>query len=236
MRLPDFKNELLHLKKGFHFVGGCDEAGLGPLAGPVVAAACVLDPLSIGTRRSKNSWYARVRDSKTISERERQILLTEILKHTIAWGVGIVSEKYIDKHNIRRAGLLAMRRAVRNMRRKLTKGKSARLLVFVDGNLKIPDLGTGVEQKCVIKGDAKILSVSAASIIAKVHRDNIMHKLHKKFPGYNFGKHKGYGTRAHLAAIKKLGPSPIHRKTFLKKITSKTRAVGRTRIAPKRNI
>lgn len=191
---------------------GCDEAGRGPVAGPVVAAACILDPKSIGKTRSKNKWYARIRDSKTIPEAEREILAKKILENSVAYGVGIVSEKEIDKLNIHHASLLAMRRAVSKIISKTSR--LGGLFVLIDGKFKIPDLQ--ISQQAIINGDALSLSISAASIIAKTHRDAIMRELDKKFPRYGFAKHKGYKTKEHQKALRKWGPSPVHRKTFIK--------------------
>lgn len=221
MRFPSFKSELECFKKGYELVIGCDEAGRGPVAGPVVAAACVLNPESIGRYRSKNKWYVRVRDSKMINGEEREILEKEILEHCRAYGVGIVSEKDIDKINIHNASLLAMRRAVQELLGKI-KNKSQRIFLFLDGRFPLPDKGGWegfkLEQKNVIDGDAKILSISAASIIAKVHRDAIMKRLDGKFPSYGFARHKGYNTREHQRALSKFGPAKVHRKSFLRGI------------------
>ena len=219
MQFPDFKSEVKCFEEGYDFVIGCDEAGRGPVAGPVVAAACVLDKNSIGKNRSKNKWYYRVRDSKTTNHEERKILLPEILEHTLAYGVGEVSHEEIDKINIHQASLLAMRRAVENLLLNLEPSNS-NLFLFVDGRFLLPDKGGWegfhLEQRSVIDGDAKILSISAASIIAKVHRDTIMERLDGKFPGYGFARHKGYNTKEHQKALKKLGTSEVHRKSFLK--------------------
>src|SRR3989344_3906305 len=212
MQFPDFKNEIKCFAEGYTLVVGCDEAGRGPVAGPVVAAACVLDKNSIGKNRTKNKWYARVRDSKLITEAERNILEKEIKSHVLAWGVGEVSHKEVDKINIHNASLLAMRRAVENLLQK-AKSVKQKAFLFVDGRFKIPELT--IEQKSVIDGDAKILSISAASIIAKVYRDNIMERLDGEFPGYGFAKHKGYGTKEHQRALSKFGPTIVHRKSFL---------------------
>ncbi len=216
MRFPNFKKELEHLEQGYDFVAGCDEVGVSPLAGPVVAAACLLDPTSIGKYRSKSKWYYRIRDSKTTNEREREILLAEILKHTVAYGVGEVSEEEIDKLNIHHASREAMRRAVSELLEKVSKFSSptSKILIFIDGRFEIPNIKA--HQKTLVAGDSEILSISAASIIAKVHRDKIMKELDKKYPKYGFARHKGYGTREHHQAIKDLGITPFHRKSFCK--------------------
>ena len=213
MKFPHYRCERKCLERGYTFVIGCDEAGRGPLAGPVVAAACVLDPKTIGKRRSKNKWYARVRDSKTIPELEREILCAKILENTLAHGIGVVSEREIDKLNIHNASLLAMQRAVTELVKRLNL-KSKKLFLFLDGRFEIPEVK--LEQRAIIGGDAKVLSISAASILAKVHRDNMMRELDGRFPGYGFARHKGYGTREHQNALKKLGISLVHRRSFVK--------------------
>jgi ribonuclease HII len=225
MRFPSFANELKYLNDGYAFVAGCDEVGVSPLAGPVVAAACLLNPVSIGKYRSKNKWYYRVRDSKTTNETERQVLLQKILKNTLAYGVGEVWQEEIDKINIHNASLLAMRLATEELLQKIAVSgtMTQKILLFVDGRFKIPRPRSRgitrfvVSQKSVVAGDSKILSISAASIIAKVHRDNIMRELDRKFPQYGFARHKGYNTKQHQNAIQKLGVTDLHRRSFFKK-------------------
>ena len=220
MLFPHFKNELKCLKEGFALVAGCDEAGRGPMAGPVVAAVCILDPKNIG-KRSKNKWYARVRDSKTIPEEEREILSSKILQNVLAYGVGIVSEKEIDVLNIHNASLKAMKLAVENMVRKIKKDKNlSKIGLLVDGRFVIPNLsirGVEITQTSIIAGDTHSLSISAASIIAKVERDAIMRKLDVRFPEYGWKRNKGYNTREHQRALKKFGQSVVHRKSFVNK-------------------
>jgi ribonuclease HII len=222
MLFPTLKHELGFLKQGYTLVAGCDEAGRGPLAGPVVAAACILDPKNIG-RRTKNKWYARIRDSKTIPEEEREILYAKILKHAVCHGVGIVWQEEIDRLNIHHASLRAMRLAAENLAnniRKIKIGKNTeKLHLLVDGRFIIPNLeikGFEMAQTTIVHGDALSLSISAASIIAKVERDAIMRRLDGEFPGYGLGRHKGYGTKEHFVAIRKLGVANVHRKSFLK--------------------
>lgn len=213
MRFPTFKNELECLQSGYTYVAGCDEVGVAPLAGPVVAAACILDHNSIGRYRSKNKWYHRVRDSKTTNEEEREVLLKEILEHTVAYGIGEVWQEEIDVLNIHHASRKAMRLATENLLSKVST-PDAKVILFIDGRFKIPEIE--VEQKVVVKGDSVILSISAASIIAKVHRDNIMKKLHQEFPQYGFLANKGYPTLAHRKALKEYGITRVHRKSFVK--------------------
>ena len=226
MQFPSFKNELDYFKQGYTFVAGCDEVGRGPLAGPVVAAACILNPEGIEEERKEDGstsspqvkWYSRVRDSKTISEKERESILEKILPNCLAYGIGVVGEEEIDKINIHNASLLAMRRAVKNMFSKIKNEAlaSRKFVMLIDGRFIIPDLE--IEQKSFIKGDVSVLSISAASIIAKVHRDKIMHDLHKRYPEYSFGNNKGYGTVEHKKAIEKFGICKIHRRSFVQNI------------------
>ena len=188
--------EELH-QQGIFIICGVDEAGRGPLAGPVVAAAVILnDGVKIDG----------INDSKKLSPKKRGLLLPLICANS-KWAVGIADEKEIDELNILQATFLAMRRAVDGL------GVEPQL-VLVDGNgdpnLSIPTL-------TVIKGDAKAASIAAASIIAKETRDNIMRKLHEEYPMYNFAKHKGYPTKEHYELLKKYGISPCHRKSFFKK-------------------
>lgn len=223
MRFPSFKNEIDSLSKGYDFVLGCDEVGVSPLAGPVVAAACLLDPSSVGKYRSKNKWYYRVRDSKTTSEEERAILVKKILKHTLHFGVGAVWQEEIDRLNIRRASLEAMRLATLELLQKIRRsggGQTHKVILYIDGRFKIPGVnvsGITLHQKNLVAGDSVVLSISAASIIAKVHRDNIMRELDAKFPEYGFRRHKGYNTKEHQNAIRRLGITDLHRRSFFKK-------------------
>ncbi|HTE48427.1 MAG TPA: ribonuclease HII [Candidatus Paceibacterota bacterium] len=222
MRFPSFSNELKYMNGGYSFVAGCDEVGVSPLAGPVVACACLLDPRSIGKYRSKNKWYYRVRDSKTTNEIEREVLVGQILKNTLAYGVGEVWQEEIDKLNIHKASLKAMRLATEELLAKIAQFeiKSHKILLFVDGRFKVPEpesCGIELDQKSVLKGDSSILSISAASIIAKVHRDNIMKEQDSKFPQYSFARHKGYNTKEHQNAILKHGVTELHRRSFFKK-------------------
>lgn len=205
MRFPTYKHETQKLLAGFARVAGCDEVGIGPLAGPVVAATVILDPASIGKQRSKNKWWYRVRDSKTTNEKERGDLVNFIKDHCIDFGVGVVTHETIDEINIHQADLLAMQKSVNAL-------KHAPDFLFVDGAHQIKNIS--VAQQTEISGDAKILSISAASIIAKVARDLILAEYHQEFPAYNFVKHKGYGTKEHRMALQKFGVTPVHRTSF----------------------
>lgn len=188
-------------KQGFDFIVGVDEAGRGPLAGPVVAAAVYL---------KKNKFKNRVDDSKKLTARQRSNAFTEIIRNSL-YGVGLTSEKIIDREGIVPATIQAMEQAINAVLKKIRSRQQARVHVIVDGSLalKIKEPFT-----CIIKGDAKSLSIASASIIAKVTRDRIMQAYHKKFPEYNFSEHKGYPTERHVQALKKYGPSPIHRLSF----------------------
>lgn len=176
-------------------LAGVDEAGRGPLAGPVVAAAVVLSPSFL---------IGGLADSKTLSAPRREVLASEIRQHAAAWALGMASVEEIDQLNILQATLLAMQRAVQGL--VITPG-----LVLVDGN-RAPRLACPV--RTVVRGDATIKSISAASILAKVTRDAILQGLDALYPGYGFAIHKGYPTAAHRQALRELGPSPVHRRSF----------------------
>lgn len=184
-------------REGFGIIAGVDEAGRGPLAGPVVAAAVILprEPVISG-----------VRDSKKVPEGERARLYEAIRSHAIDFGIGIVDVEEIERTNILRATKLAMITA-------LGKLKTVPDIILVDA-VHLPSVT--VKQLPIIKGDAKSASIAAASIIAKVTRDEIMVQYHSEYPGYGFDRHKGYGTKEHLDMIMRYGPCPIHRKGFKK--------------------
>lgn len=192
---PSFEIEQSVLSVGYSRVAGIDEAGRGPLAGGVVASAVVLDPENIPVG---------LNDSKKLSAAKRRALFHEIIK-TADVGVGIVSAREIDEINILQATFLAMTRAAQGLKQKAE-------FHLIDGDKRPPALSDN--SAAVVKGDARSLSVAAASIIAKVMRDRIMELADQRWPGYGFAKHSGYGTKAHLDAIATLGPSPIHRMTF----------------------
>lgn len=198
--------EMEKYTQGFLRVAGCDEVGVAPLAGPVVAATVILDPASIGKQRSKNKWWYRVRDSKTVNEKEREILAPFIQEHALDYSVGIVSHETIDEINIHNAAMLAMKKSVDGLKEKPD-------YLFLDGIWKIKSIN--FYQEPVISGDEKILSVAAASILAKVARDKILKQLHEQFPLFGFDKHKGYPTMSHKNALIKYGATPFHRKSFI---------------------
>jgi ribonuclease HII len=187
--------------KGYSVIAGIDEAGRGPLAGPVVAGCCILDP---------EVKILGLDDSKKLSEKKREELFIEIKEKALAWSVCEVSAEEIDRINILEATKKAMRTCVEEISKKMRPD-----LLLIDAvNLS----GTGVDVVPIIKGDANSDSIAAASILAKVTRDHIMMEYDKVYPGYGFAKHKGYGTKDHYAAIRELGMTPIHRRSFLKVI------------------
>lgn len=180
----------------FTFICGIDEAGRGPLAGPVVAGACILPA-------DAEIFY--LNDSKKVSEKRRELLYDEITEKAVSWSVGIVSPERIDEINILQATYEAMRQAI--------SGLSVVPDLLLNDAVTIPEIG--IKQVPIIHGDAKSVSIAAASILAKVTRDRIMREYDALYPEYGFAGHKGYGTAAHIAAIKEFGPSPIHRTTFI---------------------
>lgn len=182
--------------EGFLRIAGLDEAGRGPLAGPVVAAACILPP---------NTLFANLNDSKQLTSEQREVLYTEITAHPgLQYGIGIVDVKTIDRVNILQATFLAMRKAIASL-------PMPPDYILVDGN-QAPHCDIPTEW--LIEGDARSVSIAAASIIAKVTRDRIMIEEDAKWPLYGFKQHKGYATEQHLKAIENHGPCPIHRKSF----------------------
>lgn len=187
---------------GYEIVCGVDEAGRGPLAGPVYAAAVILP---------KGHIIEGVNDSKKLSEKKRDELFDKVIEECAAYSLGIATEQEIDEINILQATFLAMRRAVEGLNVKPD-------IALIDGN-KTP--GLDIEQRAIVKGDGKSANIAAASIIAKVSRDRYMLEMAAKYPEYQFEKHKGYGTKLHYEMLEKYGVSPIHRKTFLKKFFEK---------------
>lgn len=180
-----------------HAICGIDEAGRGPLAGPVAAGAVILPA---------DCEILFLNDSKKLSEKRREELFVEIQEKAIAWSVGIVGPDVIDEINILQATYEAMRRAI--------AGLSVTPDLLLNDAVTIP--GVSINQVPIVKGDAKSVSIAAASIMAKVTRDHMMMECDALFPEYGFAKHKGYGTAAHIAAIKEFGPCPIHRRSFIK--------------------
>ena len=196
--MVDYSIENEYREKGFNIICGVDEAGRGPLAGPVYAAAVILP----------SDWVLEgLNDSKKLTEKKREALFDEIKEKALAYGIASADEKEIDEINILNATFLAMKRAIASL--------SVRPdLALIDGNQK-PH--TDIEEVTVIKGDAKSMSIAAASVLAKVSRDRFMLEMAEKYPQYEFARHKGYGTKRHYAALREFGPCPIHRMSFLKK-------------------
>lgn len=184
----------------YSLICGIDEAGRGPLAGPVCAGACIL---------KKDEEILYLNDSKKLSEKRREALFLEIKEKALAYSVAFVDEKRIDEINILNATYEAMRKAVESLSMKPD-------LLLVDA-VHIPELD--IKQVSIVKGDAASVSIAAASILAKVSRDHFMMEMDERYPEFGFSKHKGYGTKAHYEALKKYGPSPIHRETFLKNLS-----------------
>ncbi len=190
------RSELALNRKGLSHVAGVDEAGRGPLAGPVVAAACILP---------KGISFEGLNDSKQLTAKQRDRLFTELTNTPLLhYAIGIVDVETIDQINILQAALLAMKQAV------LALAVQPDYLL-IDGNQRI---ATSIPQETLIGGDARSVSIAAASVLAKVTRDRLMEQYHQQYPQYGFAKHKGYGTAAHLAALIEHGPCAIHRRTF----------------------
>lgn len=201
--MPDYSIEKECIEKGFKVIAGVDEAGRGPLAGPVCAAAVIL-PIDCEIEG--------LNDSKKLSEKKREALFDVVIEKAIAYDIQLVDNNVIDEINILNATMLCMKNAVNSLKVKPD-------FVLIDGN-KVPD-GLCCDADAVVKGDAKSMSISAASILAKVTRDRLMLTLAEKYPEYEFPKHKGYGTKLHCEKLLEFGPSPIHRKTFIGKILAK---------------
>lgn len=199
-----FAYETAAQQNGYAVICGIDEAGRGPLAGPVFAAAVILPD---------HHGIEGLNDSKKLSEKKRELLFDEIIKTAVSYSVAFATEQEIDEINILQTTFLAMKRAC--------DGLAVRPdFALVDGN-RMPPLD--VPAQTVIKGDALSANIAAASILAKVSRDRLLYELDKLYPEYQFAKHKGYGTKLHVELLKQYGPCPIHRRTFLKKILGDVR-------------
>ena len=196
--IPDLSAETELLSQGYERIAGIDEAGRGALAGPVVAAAVILPPVI------RSDWLDGVRDSKVLNRRQRERLFVEINDHALAVSVGMAHHGVIAARNIIGATRLAMRRAVND----LTATPEFLLIDY----LRLPEID--LPQRGITHGDAVCLSIACASIVAKVTRDNVMSKFDACYPGYGLAAHKGYGTRRHLECLRRLGPCPIHRRSF----------------------
>jgi len=200
-------------EKGYDAVIGIDEAGRGPLCGPVVAAATLCRISNFQFPISKQRELDLIRDSKKLSEKQREKVF-DFIQENFHVGVGLCNHETIDRINILEASFLAMKKAVQDLQRNMKRETSGlkNFIILVDGNKIIPNFS--MEQKAVIGGDRIVKSISAASIIAKVTRDRLMMEMHKKYPQYGFDKHKGYGTKLHMAMLEEFGPCEIHRQSF----------------------
>jgi len=187
--------------QGYNFLGAIDEAGRGPLAGPVVAACVILNP----EKKFDEDFRELINDSKKLTEKKREEIFDLILDNFLEVGVGICDHETIDRVNILQASFLAMKKAIGAVRKKPE-------YIILDGKFPIPNIST--KQEPIIRGDSLVFSIAAASIIAKVTRDRIMREYHRKFSEYEFEKHKGYGTKLHMELLEKYGPCLIHRKSF----------------------
>ncbi len=238
----NFHYENQKLKQGYKFIIGCDEVGRGCLAGPVVAAAVALP--RVESLKWKVESFKEIKDSKLLSPQKREEL-SVIIKENFLWSIAEVSSNVVDDINIHNASLLAMKKAVDILlvtfpgvilspnasegEESLNSKKRSfvaiapqddalsKVFVAVDGKFIVP--GLKIAQQAVIDGDAKILSIAAASVIAKVYRDNLMRRLHQKYPIYNFAQHKGYATLHHRKMIIRNGLSPLHRQSFCQNLT-----------------
>lgn len=207
MILPTLEYEKKYWEEGLKIIVGIDEAGRGPLAGPVVAGAVVVFP-EIAEAIKEDALYGLIRDSKTLSSRQRERVY-DLITASFPFGIGWSSHDTVDRVNILQAAFLAMKKAISDLKNKL---ESEIGVVLIDGRNIIPNIS--VRQENIVGGDKIIFSISAASIVAKVTRDRMMIALHEKFPHYGFARHKGYGTKFHFEMIKKHGPCEIHRKSF----------------------
>ncbi|MBR3966618.1 MAG: ribonuclease HII [Clostridia bacterium] len=200
--MPDYSLENKYSEMGYKVICGVDEAGRGPLCGPVYAAACVLP---------EGLFIEGLNDSKKLTEKKREALFDVIRENAIAYCIASASVEEIDELNILEADLLAMRRAIEGLSVKAD-------FALIDGNI---NRGFSIDSAAIIKGDATSMSIAAASILAKVARDRICAELDAEYPEYKIAKHKGYGTKEHKEALFKYGPSPIHRKQFIRFLDKK---------------
>lgn len=209
MQKLTFERELTLRSEGKGLIIGIDEAGRGPLAGPVVAAAvCYKDPVFLVPEALEKD-FLLIRDSKKLSPVQREKAFALVSEHFHV-GVGIVNAETIDRVNILQATFLSMKAALSDVERRLPKGEGVHLLV--DGNQLLPSFSGS--QEAVVSGDNLVRSIAAASIIAKVTRDRMFEEYEETYPGYGFGQHKGYGTKVHMDALRHLGPCAIHRQSF----------------------
>ncbi len=198
MNEPNFSEETTQKARGYTLIAGIDEAGRGPLAGPIVAAAIILPP------EPKGKWVAMVKDSKLVTALRREYLYDQLCKIAVTYGVGVVDSRTIDMVGIAKATRLAMKLAVKQL-------EPAPDYLLIDF-FRLPEVK--LPQKGVVDGDTLCFSIACASILAKVTRDRLMCEFDSTYPGYGFADHKGYSTKAHLDCLRRLGPSPIHRTSF----------------------
>ena len=213
--LPTFIFEEAARESGYRIVIGVDEAGRGPLAGPVVAAAARYRSNSLVFPPEADRYVRLIRDSKTLSERQREDAYRWIVDH-FETGVGMVDAETIDRVNILQATFLALQQAIDEVLKKCVQKNESMgnipVRVLVDGNRAIPHVTYA--QETIVRGDSRAVSIAAASIVAKVTRDRLMYALENTYPKYGFAQHKGYGTARHLEALRNYGPCPIHRRSF----------------------
>lgn len=212
------------LSEGYAFVIGIDEAGRGPLAGPVVASAVALKNYEFRIRNYESKEFSLIRDSKTLSHKQRENIF-DFIHENFFVGVGICDHQTIDRINILEATYLAAKKAIVDLRRIMNNElrimaeenkksiiHNSKFIILFDGNKIIPNLS--LEQRTIVNGDKIVKSIAAASIVAKVTRDRLMLEMHQKYPEYGFDKHKGYGTKLHMEALQQHGACPIHRHSF----------------------
>lgn len=215
MQETTFEKEREIASRGEFLVVGVDEAGRGPLCGPVVASAVCYKNPSFAIPLELEKEFSLIRDSKKLSEKQREKMFDFIQEHFFV-GVGIVHAETIDRINILEATFLAMRSAISELRRIMNQEsgimKERTMYVLVDGNQEIPNLS--LKQETAVGGDGIVKSIAAASIIAKVTRDRMIIEYDKQYPQYGLAQHKGYGTKVHMEALRKYGPTPIHRMSF----------------------
>lgn len=214
MQTADFSRETVIVANG-RIPIGIDEAGRGPLAGPVVAAAVLFKSAEFNIPEGREKEFTLIRDSKKLSEKQREMAFA-LVREYFHVGVGIISAETIDRVNILQATFLAMRSAISELRRIMNQELGIRgeekMILLIDGNQELPNLS--LKQETVVEGDGKVRSIAAASIIAKVTRDRLIILADHEYPAYGFARHKGYGTKEHMDALRKYGPTPIHRKSF----------------------
>lgn len=211
MQTTIFDKERERAMLGHRYVIGIDEVGRGPLAGPVVAAAAWYKNINFAVPADLEKDFLLIRDSKKLSEKQREKIFEFIQEH-FEVGIGSIAAETIDRVNILEATFLAMKGALSQLLKKLPREAAEQGYILVDGNQEIPNCS--YHQECVIGGDGIVKSIAAASIVAKVTRDRMMDEYEKQYGGYGFGKHKGYGTKVHMDALRRFGPCSIHRMSF----------------------